>query len=154
MAGNECDLVPQREETLAYRGEQGCVIAAGKISAADPALEKNITDERSGRFGVKKYHVTRCVPWTVDDLQGDIAHVHLFAVDQPMVGFERLRGRKTEHRCLLGQYLEPEPVFDVGTDDRHPFGGGQFPRRAHVIEMRVCQKDLFQYNLFTDERLA
>ncbi|MNT35351.1 hypothetical protein D3C72_1713770 [compost metagenome] len=91
--------------------------------------------------------MTRGVAGAEIDLQLAVAHCHLVALRQPAVRAEGGGVGKTEHLALLGQHVEPEGVFLVGTDDLDPGLLAQWVGAPHVIQMTVGQDDLLQYQV-------
>ena len=61
MTGNEGDIVTQREQLLAYAGNQFLMIAARKVRATNRALEQHIPNPGHFLLLVEKHHVTRRV---------------------------------------------------------------------------------------------
>jgi hypothetical protein len=57
----EGDVVAEREEALADRGEQLRVVAAREVGAADRAREQHVADEGEARGRVHEHDVARRV---------------------------------------------------------------------------------------------
>jgi hypothetical protein len=83
VAGNEFDIVAQRPELAPDRIDQGLVVAARKIGAADAAGEQHVADQGQLRRRVEEHHMARRVAGGVQHLQGFLADRDGVAVFQP-----------------------------------------------------------------------
>src|SRR5436190_22724597 len=94
-----------------------------------------------------------CVARTMADVQCDIANRHSVAVHQPAVRFERLSGNAVALAVVI-QSSDPETIFLVRPLDRHSQLLGENAGGAAMIDMAVCQQDLFDRRARLADRLA
>src|SRR5690606_3771065 len=66
VAGQELDVVTQREQLLANGVDQGGVVAAGEVGAADGAVKQHVADHGEALLRMHIDHVTRssASPWS------------------------------------------------------------------------------------------
>ena len=153
MAGDEGDIIAQREELFADAGNQRVKVAARKIGAPDGAGKEHVADLRKTRFFVIKGHVPGRVAGRVQHTQGFFAHLHAVAIGQPALRRTGFHAADAEHLRLLHHAVEPEGVFFV-----RAFNGNvaaQLPDEvggtAGVIQMAVGEQDALDGEL---ERLG
>ena len=114
--------------------------------------EQNVADQRQPRRGVEKDHMTGRMPGTVPDLEPKFADSHMITRRKPAVGREGGHRRYAENAALLFHALEPEPVANVRAVDRHLQELGDFGCATDVVDMPVCQHDLFEINAILARR--
>ncbi len=102
MAGDERDVIPQREQLVADRTHQVCVVAAWKVGAADRSLEQHVSHPGQALALVQEYHVPRCMARTVEDLQGLFTHADRIPLFQPAIRDKRRRLGHARHATPLG----------------------------------------------------
>ena len=93
------------------------MVALREIRAADAARKQHIAHKGPVDLRRVEHHMARCVAGAVAHVQGLVADLHLVAIVQPARGREMLRGRKTKHRALLRQPIDPELVARVRPHD-------------------------------------
>ena len=84
------------------------------------------------------------VAGAVAHIQAFIADLHLVAIVQPARGREMLRGRKSKHRALLRQAVDPELVAGVRADDGQREPLCQLACAARVVDVGVGEPDGLQ----------
>ena len=72
------------------------------------------------------------------------AYLHAVAIMQPARGREALRGRKAEHRALLGQAVDPELIAFMRADDGQGMRLRKLARAARMVDMRMREPDRAQ----------
>ena len=75
MAGHECYVVAQGPKLFSDRIQQRVVVAAGKVRAADAALEKHISTNDAGMSIVYKHHMTWSVARCMTDRQVELSEL-------------------------------------------------------------------------------
>ena len=59
VAAEKADIVAQRQNLVADRGEQRLMVAAGQIGAADRAVEENVAEDRKARLAMNEDYMAR-----------------------------------------------------------------------------------------------
>src|SRR5690606_28142724 len=73
VTADEADVVAEREQLFADRPNEGVVVAAGQVGAADRTTEQDVADEcEAGRF-VEQDDVAGGVPRTVIDGEDELS---------------------------------------------------------------------------------
>ena len=148
MAGNEGNIVAQREQAFLDRSEQGIVIASREIRPANRALEQDITDLGQPARCVKEDDMAGGVPGAMQYVKHDLAKRHLIAILQPARRRKTAHIRKAKHFALLRHAIDPELVFRMRSFDRHPGLLGQGRNSAGMIDMAVRHQNFGQGQLF------
>ena len=133
MPRNEHRGVAHGPEALGDAVDQLLVVALGEIGAADAAGKQHVTDKGALDLRGVEHHVARCVARAMAHLQRLVADLHGIAIVQPARRREMLRGRKTKHRALLRQAINPELVPRVRADDGQLQPLGQLARAARMV---------------------
>ncbi len=149
VARDEHRLIAHGPQALRDAVDQLLVVALGEVGAADAAGKQHVAHKSAVDLRCMKHHMARRVARAVAHVQRFVADLHLIAIVQPARGREMLRGRKTKHRALLRQPIDPELIARMGPDDgqRQPFG--QLARATCVIDVRVGEPDLFEREVKT-----
>ena len=118
------------------------MIAAGKIGTPDRAGKEHIADNSQTFARVKKHHMPRRVPRTMDNPQCLLAKLDRVAIFQPAIGHERLCRRQSVLTGGFGQAIDPETILLVRTFYRYAKALRQNRSAGTVIDMPMGQKNL------------
>ena len=153
MAAEELDVVAEREQLAADRGNQRRVVAIGEVGAPDRALEQHVAHQRDAERGRDEDDMPRRVARAMQHgefLAGDRDGL---AFLEPAVGRDGLAFHPVA-RALLGQAGEEELIGAVRPLDRHAERLCEFRRRAGMVEMAMGEQDaLHRHPGLADRRL-
>ena len=144
MARNEHRLVPHGPQPLSDAGDQLPMVALREIRATYAAGEQHITHKGTLDLGRMKHHMARRMTRAVAHLEHMRPYLHSVAVLQPARGREAFSHRKTEHAALLRQAVDPELVTWVRSDDGQAQPARKLPGAACMVDVRMCEPDLFE----------
>src|SRR6516164_11776104 len=88
VAADEADIVAERQQLFGDRPDQGLVIAAGQIGAADRAVEQDIADMGEAHLLVEEHDAAWRVSGTVQYVESQFADRDLVALIEPAIGGE------------------------------------------------------------------
>ncbi len=83
MPRNEGGIVAKRPEPAGDRIDQVLMIAHREVGSPDRTLEQDIADDRKLRGRMVKDDMTGRVAGAMIDVEDEIAHRHLIAIDEP-----------------------------------------------------------------------
>src|SRR5262245_59984574 len=106
MAADEADTVAERQELLDDRLDQRLMAAAGKVGAADRAVEQHIPDMGEAELLVEIDHAARRVAGAVQDVEGEISDRNLFAFIEIAIGSEVAHAGHAEARAAFHDLIE------------------------------------------------
>src|SRR4029078_4436031 len=86
VSADDGDIARQREELVADRLDELCVIGSGQVGAADRTREQHVADDRQALRRIEKGSASRRMPRTVPDVELQFADLGLISVLQPSVG--------------------------------------------------------------------
>jgi len=86
------------------------MVAARKIGTTDRALKQHIADNRKAARAVVENDMSRCVAWTMDHVQRQIADRNGIAILEPAVWLERVRLHPPT-RAVIIELRNPEAIF-------------------------------------------
>src|SRR5262245_56892011 len=72
VPANESNIVAERHELGLDRGDQGLMIAARNVAAADRAAEQHVADDRKALVGVEQHDTAGRMAGAVQDLERKI----------------------------------------------------------------------------------
>lgn len=144
MPWDEHRLVSHGPQPLRDAVDQILVVAHREIRAADAARKQHVAHKGPVDLRRMEHHMPRRVPGAVAHGQRLVANLHRVAIRQPARGREMLRRRKTKHRALLRQPVNPELIARVWTHDGQPQTRGQFARAPRMVDVCVREPDLRQ----------
>ena len=123
--------------------DQLVMIAAGKVRAADRALEQNIADKGELPTGMEEHHMAGGVTGAVTHPQFGLAKADGVAILQPAVRPAVLAAGNAVAAPLLGNRIEEERVVLMWPFYRNGPTAGERRRPAGMIEMTVGEEDFF-----------
>lgn len=141
MAGDECDFIAQRPESVAYGVEQRGSVASRKIGAADRPLEQHIAHQGKFVRCVKEHHMAGGVARAMQHLQADLAEVYGIAIVQPAIGCEGFRRTQAKHASLACQLVQPELVGFLRSFYGDLQLSGQFGGTTGMIDVAMSEQD-------------
>ncbi len=124
MAGDEADVVAEREETFTNRAHQVAVVPSGKVSAADRAPEEHVAHLGQAARCVEEDNVAWRVTWAVNDGEVHVSQADAVTFGEPAIGHKGLNIGKAKHLTLRGDRPEQELVVPMGSLDRQPESSG------------------------------
>ena len=118
MAADETDIVSERQDLVADRGEQLRVVASRQIGTANRALEQHVTEMDEGLRAIVVDHVARRVSGAMENLEHMRAKRYPVAIMQPAIRNDVLE-LTGDTKCLrLGlDPLQQRQVILVRSDD-------------------------------------
>src|SRR5690606_33115031 len=152
VPGHEGHVIAERPELAGDRANQGGVIAAREVGAADRALEQHVADDREPRLAMEEHHMPGRVAGAVQHLETLGAELDGVAILEPTIRFEGLQPCEAETLALLRQLIDPERIFALRAFERHAEALRELGRLSAVIDVTVREEDLLEARTGLRER--
>jgi hypothetical protein len=144
MSRDEHHVIAQRPQFSTDGIDQGVVIPAREIGAADRTLKQHIAHQRKAYTAMEKDQMARSVAGAMQNFQRLLAERQGVAIIEPAIGLERFRRRKACAPRRLAQLIKPEFILDMRPFNRYAEFLAHDVRSRTMIEMRMRQEDFFQ----------
>jgi len=86
MAGNELNVITQREQSVADIAEQQGQVAIGMLPSTDGPAKQDIADKGLPQIGAEIGDVAMAMPWAMDHLHLRLPEDHRVALIEPACG--------------------------------------------------------------------
>ena len=87
------------------------------------------------------------MPGTMKHLQSQLTNCDLISLVQPLIRCKVTRFRERKQLRLLFQSLQQESIVLMRTNDRNPIVCGNTGSSANMIQVAMCQNNLYRFQI-------
>jgi hypothetical protein len=137
VSGDKDGVIPHGPQAFADAAEQLGMVAARKIGATYAPGKQHVAHKGAPGLGAEKHHMAGRMPRAMAHQQRALAQGDGIAIGQPASGYKRLGSRKSKHRTLLGQSVNPVLVSRVRAYDGQRQLRSQLRCSTRMVDVRM-----------------